>query len=430
MANLFCLQAQSDTNLLNDKKGSIHFQSTIISQKNLPFHSPYSGQNSLLSQEPIRSSFSSTLFLNYKFAKKTYVVFNAEASGGKGISKTLGIAGFPNGEVYRVGNPAIQPFIARLYIEHRFNLSNEMVQVNDDINTIQEKTNRDYVSLIVGKFSLPDFFDDLPTSNDPRTEYFNWALMGSGGWDYPANTRGYTMGAVVQIIQHDWALKAAITTVPTEANGPHLELKWGKAMGTVIEWSKNNFIRKKQGNATLVHLGAFLNYAPMGNYNASLQLAGTGIPDITDTRKFGRKKWGFYAGLNSDFNHVHHFLSASWGDGKNETWAFTEIDRNVNTGFQWDGILWKRPNDKLAVAYSANFLSKPHHTYLAKGGYGFLLGDGQLNYGSEQIAEIYYSLHLLKKMFLTPDYQFIIHPGYNKDRGPVHVFALRLHLDM
>jgi high affinity Mn2+ porin len=413
---------------IKQKKWSIHFQATAVPQENNSFKSPYLGDNSFLSDEPVRTSFTSTLFINYKAAKHTYIVFNPEAAGGKGLSKTLGIAGFPNGEIYRVGNPALQPFIARLYVEQRFPLSNVLENVEDDDNQIQEKTNRDYLSLIIGKFSIPDFFDDLPYNNDPRTQYLNWALFGSGAWDYPANTRGYTMGAVIQYNKKDWSLKAALTTVPTEANGPNLELKFGKAMGAVVEWSKRNFIRNKPGYASQIHAGIYMNHASMGNYNQSIKNAGTGIPDVTDSRLYGRVKWGIYSGFNSDFGNLHHFINASWSDGKNESWAFTEIDRSITTGLQFDGIRWKRKNDRFAIAYVANFLSKSHRNYLAKGGYGFIIGDGKLNYGSEQIIEAYYSINLLKHLFITPDYQFVINPGYNRDRGPVNLFALRMHL--
>jgi high affinity Mn2+ porin len=127
---------------------------------------------------------------------------------------------------------------------------------------------------------------------------------------------------------------------------------------------------------------------------------------------------------------MHHFLKGSWNDGKNETWAFTEIDRSFTTGLQWDGEIWNRKNDRFAIAYVNNGLSDEHRNYLAKGGYGFLIGDGKLNYGREQILEMYYLLNLGKNIHLSPDYQFIWNPAYNKDRGPVHIIALRLHAEI
>lgn len=424
---LYCL-GQTDSSF-KERKFSYHFQATTISQGTNKFTSPYAGGNSFLPTEPTRTSITSTAFLAYKPFRNTYIVFNPEVAGGRGLSSTTGIAGFPNGEIYRVGNPNLQLFIARLYIEKRFPLNHVKENVWDEPNQIQEKTNNAYFSVLLGKFSLTDFFDDLPMSNDPRTQYLNWSLMGSGAWDYTANTRGYTMGAVFQYVKKNCALKAAITTVPTEANGPTLQLKPGKAMGTVIEYSHESIFSRRNKIKTSIHAGIFYNNARMGNYNQSIKNAGITTPDITDSRKYGRVKAGIYAGLNTDYKHIHHFLSASWSDGKNESWAFTEIDRSITTGLQIDGDYWKRKNDKLAIALIANGLSAPHRNYLAAGGLGFIIGDGKLNYGFEEIFEAYYFFQLFKGISLTPDYQFVINPGYNKDRGPVNIFALRLHIE-
>ena len=423
-------KAQQDTNLIKKeyKKYSLHFQTTLIPQYHFDFKAPYSGDNSLQLSEPTLTSFSGTAFFNYKAFKHTYLVFNPEAVGGKGLSKTLGIAGFPNGEVYRVGDPKPKPFIARLYVEQRFPLSKRKETVADDLNQIAETTNKDYFSVIVGKFSLIDFFDNSQISHDPRTQFMNWSLMGNGAWDYPANTRGYTIGAVVQAVYNNWAFRTAITTVPIEANGPELQFKFGKAMGLVWEIERAHLFQKNETRFSTVHAGIFLNKAKMGNYQLSIQNSGGGAPDITDSRLYGRNKWGYYISMDNHFGLVHHFIKTSWNDGKNETWAFTEIDRSFTTGIQLDGELWKRKNDRFAIAFVNNALSVDHRTYLAKGGYGFLIGDGKLNYGNEQIFEAYYSLNIYRKVFLSPDYQFVTNPAYNKDRGPVHIIALRLHI--
>jgi high affinity Mn2+ porin len=424
-------QTKPDSLIAKQKKYSIHGQATIISQYHFDFKAAYSGVNSLLTSEPAANSASATLFLNYKLGNKTYLVFNPEIAGGKGLSKTLGIAGFPNGEVYRVGDPTPKPFIGRLYVEHRIALSNDKVQVDDDINQVAEITNKDYVSFIAGKFSLTDFFDDSQISHDPRTQYFNWALMGNGAWDYPANTRGYTMGVVIQALYKDFCLRTALTTVPTEANGPDLQFKWAEAMGFVIEFEKTHLFQKSDKQFTTLHFGYFINLANMGNYQESIAkgtLLGN-APNIIDSRQYGRSKWGFYASADNNFGPYHIFFKTSINDGKNETWAFTQIDQSFTTGFQFDGNLWKRDQDRFAIAYVRNNLSADHKTYLEKGGYGFIIGDGRLNYGSEQIIEAYYSMHLTKQIFLSPDYQFVINPAYNKDRGPVHIISLRLHAD-
>jgi high affinity Mn2+ porin len=168
----------------------------------------------------------------------------------------------------------------------------------------------------------------------------------------------------------------------------------------------------------------------MGNYEEALK--STGTPDIIYTRKTGRKKWGF--GLNFDHElskNTGFFARAGWNDGKNETWAFTEIDRTISAGISINGNAWKRTDDVAGIALVANGLSKDHSDYLTAGGSGFILGDGALNYGIESIAELYYSIKPSANLplWITGDYQFAINPGYNKDRGPVNVFSIRLHAE-
>ena len=145
----------------------------------------------------------------------------------------------------------------------------------------------------------------------------------------------------------------------------------------------------------------------------------------------GRTKWGF--GLNFDqelSKNIGLFGRLGWNDGNNETWAFTEIDRTASIGAVAKGTKWKRENDEVGLAYVISGLSTPHKNYLKTGGKGFMLGDGALTYGPEQLAEFYYSAELIKKsLFLSGAYQFIFHPGYNKDRGPVHIVSVRFHVE-
>jgi high affinity Mn2+ porin len=154
-------------------------------------------------------------------------------------------------------------------------------------------------------------------------------------------------------------------------------------------------------------------------------------PDVSTTRKPGRTKYGF--GINYEQSLTDEsglFMRASWNDGKNETWAFTEIDKAISIGYS-KGKLFGRKTDRLNIAFAINGISDLHRQYLAKGGYGFIIGDGQLpNYGSEQILEINYIAKINDWLTVTPDYQLVNNPAYNKDRGPVHAFALRFHLEI
>jgi high affinity Mn2+ porin len=166
----------------------------------------------------------------------------------------------------------------------------------------------------------------------------------------------------------------------------------------------------------------------MGNY-ADTRAMGTEAPDITQSRAY-RSKVGIGLSWDQELtSDVGVFARLSWNDGRTETWAFTEIDQSAAVGINLKGTKWSRPDDVVGVAGVASGLSGDHKAYLAAGGLGMILGDGRLNYGCEQIVEAYYDLKLGRGLWLSPDFQYITNPGYNRDRGPVPIYGLRAHVE-
>ena len=425
------LQAQfiKDTNM--QKNWSLHLQATVIPQYHFNFSAKYTGANSLQTSEGTKVSVTNTYYIGRRLWRHAAVYFNPEIAGGEGLSKATGIAGFPNGETFRIGSAAPKLYIARAYLEQKFPLSTATTLGEDDQNQLRENTPLAYFAVRAGKFSVADFFDNNSYSHDPRTDFMNWSLMSAGAWDYPANTRGYTNGLALELKKNQWALRTALVQVPRFANGQQLDNKLSGAFGTVLEAEKQFTIDPNSNIIT--RLGGFYNKAQMGNYQQAINdgLSQLTDPDITGTRKYSRDKKGFY--LNAEYNKKNGggFLRYSWNDGINETWAFTEIDRSFSIGWSFNGSAWKRSADKWGLAYVGNGISRDHRAYLQAKGYGFIIGDGQLNYGIENIVELFYSYHIrLLHASISPDYQFILHPAYNKDRGPVHVVALRLHVEI
>lgn len=432
---LVIISSQLHAQLIKDtgaqKNWTLHIQATGIPQYHFNFSAKYTGDNSLQTSEPVRTSFTNTYYIGRKLWKNAAVYFNPEIAGGEGLSKATGIAGFPNGETFRIGSATPKLYVARAFIEQKIALRHNTALREDDQNQLRENAPAAYLSIRAGKFSVADFFDDNSYSHDPRTDFMNWSLMSAGAWDYPANTRGYTNGLVLELKYPLWALRTAVVQVPEEANGQKLDTKLSSAYGTVLEAEKKFMITGTSN--VIVRLGGFYNKARMGSYleaidNAIPQMA---APDVTTTRKYSRDKKGFY--LNAEYNQKNGgaFVRYSHNDGKNETWAFTEIDQSFSAGISLNGTSWKRSTDKLGLAYVGNGISQGHRAYLALHGYGFIIGDGNLNYGTEHIMELFYSYHISAlHLFISPDYQFVIHPAYNKDRGPVHIVALRVHFEI
>jgi len=406
---------------------SFHFQETTITQYKPSFSAPYSGSNSLLTKPETQTSLTTTLFGAAHLWKGAEAIFDPEISGGSGLSKTLGIAGFPNGETFRVGEASPQIYIARLYFQQSFEWGTEKDTLTNDQNQLAGLKSKRYFTFTIGKFGMADFFDGNEFSHDPRTQFMNWALMDNAAWDYPANTRGYVLGLNTELGQPDWTLRFAFTMVTTTANGAVWDAKIQRANTQTLEYERRYTINGQKG---AVRILGFLNNGKFGNYAQAITQNPTS-PVVDSTQAYGRHKYGF--GISADqylTTNFGVFAKASYNDGHTETWFFTEIDRSLSFGGVLKGTAWKRADDELGLAFIGNGLSAPHRKYLADGGYGFLIGDGRLNYSPEMIAELYYKVNAFQKKFwLTPDYQFILHPAYNADRGPVNVFSLRAHIE-
>ena len=421
MNNLSFAQNSVDTS----NKISFHFQQTTVYQMQPGVNGSYFSDFSLSPKQEDAISLTTTLFLGTKLWKGAVAYFNPELAGGSGLSKARGIAGFTNGETFRIGDPSPQPYIARAFITQKFALNNNQIWQSDGMNKIASFQPEKYFSITAGKFSLADYFDNNSYSHDPRSQFLNWSLMSNGAWDYAANTRGYTVGIVFQYVSPSWSFRYAGALVPENANGPILEDNFVKYNSQVIEIEKLINIKNKKGSLKLL---VFNNIANMGNYAKASAMS---FPDVTKTRNNASNKYGF--GLNYEqaiTDHIGFFSRLSWNDGSNETWAFTEIDQSISAGISMNGKIWHRNDDVLGVAFVANGISTNHANYLKAGGKGFMIGDGKLNYGNEMIFETFYNFLLHEDHFwLAPDYQLVVNPAYNIDRGPAHVFALRLHVE-
>lgn len=419
------LAAAQDT--IKQQQTNFHFQQTVITQYKPAFNAPYSGQNSLITKEETQTSITSTFFGAARLWKGAEAYFNPELSGGAGLSQTLGIAGFPNGETFRVGGVQNKIYVARLYLKQNFEWGKEKDTIEDDLNQLAGIKSRHYFSLAVGKFGMADFFDGNNFSHDPRSQFMNWALMDNAAWDYPANTRGYVLGTTAELGMPDWTLRFAFTLVTTQANQSIWDAKIAKANTQTVEFEKRYKLSGQKGTLRIL---LFSNNGKFGNYREAIA-QNPSSPNVDSTQHYGRHKYGF--GINTDqylTKDFGVFAKASYNDGHTETWFFTEIDRSLTFGAVLKGTSWKRADDELGLAFICNGLSADHRAYLAAGGYGFIIGDGKLNYSPEMIAELYYKINAYQKKFwLSPDYQFILHPAYNTDRGPVNVFGIRAHVE-
>ena len=406
---------------------SFHAQLTYQLQGHGAFDAPYEGQNSLKDRKEIRGSYTTTIYLGRRLWEGGEVYGNAEFQAGSGISTVLGLAAPSNGETYRVDSTQLKVGLARLFLRQTWNLGGGSEAVEDDQNQLAGARDTRRVVLTAGKFSGTDVFDGNAYSHDARTQFNNWSLWANAAWDYPADTRGYTWGVALEWYRDDWALRFGSLMEPKEANMMELDHDVRRAHGEVVELEHDHEIGGQKG---AVHLLAFENHARMGAYEEAVA-QNPAAPDVIATRAPGREKHGF--GLNAEqalTPDVGVFLRAGWNDGKTESWAFMEVERTLTMGVSAGGRAWGRDKDRCGVGLALNGINQDHRDYLAAGGYGFMVGDGRLNYAPERVVDAYYAIALGAHGSFSLEAQRFNNLAFNGDRGPVTVVGIRLHLQL
>jgi high affinity Mn2+ porin len=406
-------------------------QANIVLQWHGRFPAAYSGTNSLKPVPENATSKVYTLFLGYELTHTTEVYLDVESAGGHGLSNALGLAGFTNLDVVR--NPSLGdvPYLARLMLRQIIPLSKERVTVERGLHALTTSLPARRLEFRLGKFTIPDFFDANTYGTDSHLQFLNWTVDNDGAYDYAANTRGYTDGAILEYDDHWFSARFGVMLMPKVANGIYLDADIARARGENLEFdATGNWLLHRSGTVRFL---SYLNIADMGNYeeaNANF-LNGQGtIPNIIATRRQGRHKYGFELNFEQELPaRLGVFGRVGWSDGRNESFAYTEVDRTVQAGVFSKGDTWRRKNDRVGAVFVANEIVAAHQQYLGYGGLGFLLGDGALTPGPEKIFEGFYTAHLWRGFFASCDFQHINNPGYNKARGPVFVPGLRFHVE-
>jgi hypothetical protein len=415
-------------------------QANIIFQAHGPFHSPYEGTNSLLGRGEYKTSLVGTLFMGAELVRSPSrhleAIYDEESAGGRGISEALGLAGFTDLDVVR--NPTLGPvpYLARVELHQTIGLSSERVEADRGPFSLAAEVPVRRLELRAGKLGMPDFFDLNSIGTDSHLQFLNWTTDNNGAWDYAADTRGYTYGAIAEYDDHTWSARYGVALMPRIANGIDLDWNVGRAGGQNMEFEWRHSLLGglvSPDRKGTVRVLSYVNHAHMGLYRDAVKayLAGTdSTPNITKHETFGAVKYGF--GLNAEqelTGNLRVFGRFGWNEGQHESFAYTEVDQTIDFGGDLAGRRWGRPNDKAGLAFDSNAIKRDHQEYLKLGGLGFILGDGHLNYAREDILEGYYNLHTWRGVYYALDGQFIEHPGYNQDRGPVLVESVRMHVD-
>ncbi|MGC2639375.1 MAG: carbohydrate porin [Acidobacteriaceae bacterium] len=410
-------------------------QANVIFQGKPGFHAPYQGPNSLDNASEYKTSLVETLYLGFQPHRNlrydTDFLVDVESAGGRGLGEALGLAGFTNLDVVRNPNLGTAPYLARGVIHQTFGLTKELAETDRDQFSLATQVPVRRFEVRVGKMGANDFIDQNEVATDSHLQFLNWAVDDNGAWDYAADTRGYTVGGLVEYEDRNWSFRYGIFAMPTVANGIALDWAWSRARGQNWEYElRHSFVPGRKGTTRLL---AYRNNAHMGNYRLAVDHYFAGLtlrPEITSVERFETPKYGF--GWNNEQEITANLRVGTrfgWNDDQEESFAYTEVGQTVQVAADYAGERWHRAQDKVGVAFVSNAIKKDHQNYLKYGGLGFLLGDGRLNYGRENIVEGYYNWHAWKGLFYALDTQHIDNPGYNRDRGGVWVFSVRGHVD-
>lgn len=418
-----------------DARYWISGQANVIFQGRVPFHSSYQGPNSFRNSGEYKTSIVETLYTavrrNQSTRFNTDFIFDLESAGGRGLSEAVGLAGFTNLDVVRNPNLGSKPYIARYGIHQVIGLTSKTVGQQANMFAPAWDVPERRLEFRAGKLTLPDFFDVNSVGSDSHLQFMNWTVDNNGAWDYAADTRGYTVGGIAEYDDRAWTIRYGLFAMPTVANGIDLDWAFSRAHAQNGEFElRKNWMPDRKGATRVLF---YANRAHMGVYREAVQAYLAGIdakPTITAHEHYGALKYGF--GYNTEqelTGNLRVFARFGWNEGQHESFAYTEVDQTVEAGVDYSGDRWRRPQDKAAVALVSNAIKRDHQNYLRLGGLGFLLGDGRLSYGRENIVESYYTLHAWKGLFYSVDLQQIDSPGYNRDRGPARVGSVRAHVD-
>jgi high affinity Mn2+ porin len=408
-----------------DETFAVHGQMTYVVQRTGGFHAPYAGTNSL-SPGQSRETFDATLYVGGKLWSGSEVWINPEIDQGFGLDNTLGVAGFPSGEAYKVGKSHPYLRLPRAFVRQTLNLGDALDCVGPGLNQLKSHQSSNRVVVTAGKVAVGDVFDTNQYAHDPRVDFLNWTAADAGSFDYAADAWGYTYGAAVEWYQGASAVRAGVFDLSDVPNSAHLD-PTGRQFQMILELERR-YQLGDQGGRVLVT--AYQSRGRMGLLDEATHIAHlTGDPaDIKAVRQY-RSRTGVHVTLEQQITKdLGAFARIGAASGNVEAYEFTDVDRTVSAGLALKGARWHRSNDTLGVATIANGLSAARQRFLNAGGLGILVGDGQLPHaGTEQILETYYAARLFPQSFLTLDYQFVNNPAYNRDRGPISIWAVRLH---
>jgi high affinity Mn2+ porin len=446
------LLAHNGLHDIDDESWNAYGQFTYISNWKLPFHSPYMNANgSDNSLEPYAErSFTGTftLFSGVRLWRGAEAYLVPEVISERPLSKLRGIGGaIQNFELQKTGSVTPQLYRARTYVRQTFGFGGDRVEKTSDPMQLATVADSRRLVLTAGNFSILDFFDRNSVTWDPRQTFLNMAFMTHASWDFPSDARGYSWGAVAELYWDEWSLRFGRITPPQHPNDPSIDFRIWKYYGDELELEHDHVLLGRSGAVRLlgyrnhVDTGRFADAIaafeadPAKNAASCGSLSTYGSENVTAPDLCWVRKPNVKLGIGIDLEQhvvtddIGVFFRGMYSDGRTEVDAYNSADRSLSAGAVAKGLAWHRPFDVAGAGFAMSWISQIHARYLAMGGVDGFVGDGHIRQAAEGVVDIFYSVNLLKAIWLSADYQHLYNPGFNADRGPVNILGGRLHAE-
>ena len=418
--------AFADDNPSAPESWALHGQATFIDQYHPAFRSPYRGANSLDPGSRGDETVNITAYAGARLWDGGEAWANLEMDQGFGLSDTLGVAAFTNGEGSKVGKAVPYLRLHRLFFRQTFDLGGETETVEGSANQLAGSRTHDNLVLTLGKFSPTDIFDNNSYAHDPMHDFLNWGLIEAGPWDYAADAWGYSYGGAAEWNFSNWSLRGGLFNLSRIPNGTELTRGFGQYQ-IDLEAERRFSLMGRDGKIKVL---GFASRGQLANYNdaVSLALATSQPANAALVRKGAWKPGVSVNGEQALSDDIGVFARATLDDGSKEGDDFTDMSNSLAAGLSLKGTSWDRKDDTVGLGFETGGIVRAGQRFFALGGLGILIGDGRLgHYSREDVVEAYYAAALWTGIHASLDYQFIANPAYNSDRGPVSVLGVRLH---
>jgi hypothetical protein len=433
-----------------DERWNAYGQLTYIENWKNGFPAAYTNfndsPNSLLSHSENGFTGTATFYFGLKTWQGGELYVVPEVISEKPLSGLKGLGGIiQNFELQKNGSAAPTLYRSRFFFKQTIDLGGDSIHFDSAPMQLDSTSTSNRLVFRIGNFSVLDFFDQNSFASNLRRQFNNMAFMTHAAYDFAADARGYTDGAVLEYYDGDWAVRFAHTLAPNDPNQLQLNFRLFRYFGDQVELEHRHLLFKQPG---AVRLLAYRNREDMGrwtdaistfqqnpNLNASTCLGfsydstNASAPDLCWARK-PNIKMGIGMNIEQQLaDDLGVFFRGMYSDGKTEVYSYTSSDSSLSLGGLLKGSRWDRKQDTIGLGYAQNWISKQHAAYLNAGGVDGFIGDGKINQASEKAVELFYSLNVIGAFWITADYQHLMNPAFNADRGPVDVFSVKSHVE-